>query len=49
MFDCDWMGRTTVCVLTAGAYLQSGGDPLVFRTDVVTGSATAEVRMDALR
>jgi hypothetical protein len=38
--------RTTVCVFTAGAALQQGGDPLVFRTDVVTGSDAAVVRRD---
>jgi hypothetical protein len=38
--------RATVCVFTAGAAVQSFGDPLVFRTDVVTGRDTAQVRND---
>jgi hypothetical protein len=38
--------RATVCVFTAGAALQAFGDPLVFRTDVVTGRDTATVRQD---
>lgn len=38
--------RATVCVFTAKAAVQSGGDPLVFRTDVVTGRDTALVRND---
>jgi len=38
--------RATVCVFTAGAALQAGGDPLVFRTDVVTGRDSATVRQD---
>jgi hypothetical protein len=38
--------KATVCVFTAGAALQFGGDPLVFRTDVVTGAASAVVRQD---
>lgn len=38
--------RATVCVFTAGAALQAFGDPLVFRTDVVTGRDAATVRQD---
>jgi hypothetical protein len=38
--------RSTVCIFTAGAALQQGGDPLVFRTDVVTGSGTSTVRQE---
>jgi hypothetical protein len=38
--------RATVCVFTAAAAQQSGGDPLVFRTDVVTGSDAATVRRE---
>jgi hypothetical protein len=38
--------KATVCLFTAGAAQQSGGDPLVFRTDVVTGRDTAAVRRD---
>lgn len=36
--------KATVCLFTAEAELQSGGDPLVFRTDVVTGGDAATVR-----
>jgi hypothetical protein len=38
--------RATVCVFTAAAAPQFGGDPLVFRTDVVTGRDTAAVRRE---
>ena len=36
--------KATVCVFTAAAERQSGGDPLVFRTDVVTGRDATTVR-----
>ncbi len=38
--------RATVCVFTAAGSPQLGGDPLVFRTDVVTGRDAATVRRD---
>lgn len=38
--------RASVCVFTAAASQQFGGDPLVFRTDVVTGRDAATVRRD---
>ncbi len=38
--------KATVCIFTAAAELQAGGDPLVFRTDVVTGRDAATVRGD---
>jgi hypothetical protein len=38
--------RATVCVFTAAAAQQSGGDPLVFRTDLVTGRDAAAVRRE---
>ncbi|MDQ4097829.1 MAG: hypothetical protein M3144_08190 [Actinomycetota bacterium] len=38
--------RATVCLFTAGTARQSGGDPLVFRTDVVTGRDAPTVRRE---
>lgn len=38
--------RATACVFTAATAQQSGGDPLVFRTDVVTGRDSATVRRE---
>ena len=38
--------RASVCIFTAAASQQFGGDPLVFRTDVVTGRDAATVRRD---
>lgn len=38
--------RATVCVFTAAGLTQLGGDPLVFRTDMVTGRDAATVRAD---
>jgi hypothetical protein len=38
--------KATVCVFTAASERQSGGDPLVFRTDVVTGRDATTVRSE---
>jgi len=38
--------KGTVCIFTAAAEQQSGGDPLVFRTEVVTGRDAATVRAE---